>query len=115
MRNRVLSRTKFFFDGKLGMIVFFADDFAATNTCERDTEGIVNFVRDVCGVKIAVAMTETENEKFKVSIRTDDDVDASRIADIFDGGGHFNAAGCKIFGCYEEVEERLLKACGDWL
>ena len=115
LRNRVLSRTKFFFDGKLGIIVFFADDFAATNTCERDTEGIVNFVRDVCGVKIAVAMTETENEKFKVSIRTDDDVDASRIAAVFDGGGHKNAAGCRIFGCFEEVEERLLKACGDWL
>ena len=115
LRNRVLSRTKFFFDGKLGMIAFFPCDFAATGTSERDTEGVVNFVRDVVGVKIAVAMTETENEKFKVSIRTDDDVDASRIASVFDGGGHKNAAGCRIFGCFEEVEERLLKACGDWL
>lgn len=115
LRNRALSRAKFFFDGKVGMISFFASDFNATDTCERDTEGIVNFVRDVNGVKIAVAMTETEPEKFKVSIRTDDDVDASRIAGIFNGGGHFNAAGCRISGSFEEVEERLLKACGDWL
>ena len=115
LRNRVLSKAKFYFDGRLGMIAFFPDDFAATGTTERDTEGIVNFVRDVNDVKIAVAMTETEPEKFKVSIRTDDDIDASRIAYVFNGGGHKNAAGCRIFGCFEEVEEGLLKACGDWL
>lgn len=116
LRNRVLSRAQFYFDGKLGMIAFFQSDFAATGTTERDTEGIVNFVRDVNGVKIAVAMTQTaEGERFKVSIRTDDDADASRIAAVFDGGGHFNAAGCRISGCYEEVRERLVKACGDWL
>lgn len=115
LRNRVLSRARFFEGGKIGVIAFFADDFAATQTTERDTDGIVNFVRDVNGVKIAVSMSQTDDGKFKVSIRTDDDVDASFIASVFNGGGHFNAAGCRIPGDYEEVLDRLLKTCRDCL
>ena len=116
LRNRVLSRAEFFEEGKIGVVTFFADDFAATGTTERDTEGIVNAVRDVDGVKIAIAMTETgDGRQFKVSLRTDDTVDAAYIASVFDGGGHFNAAGCRIGGYYEDVKDRLLKACRDWL
>ena len=114
LRARVLSNTKFFDNDKIGMIIFYQDDFKATNTSPDNTEGAINFVRNVEGVEIALAITELETKNsFKVSIRTSDNVDASRISMVFGGGGHKNAAGCRISGFLEDVKDKLLKACRD--
>ena len=108
------SNAKFFCDNKIGMIVFTQEDFKSTGTSPDNTEGAINFIRDIKGVEVAVAITElAANNSFKVSIRTSDNVDASRITMVFGGGGHKNAAGCRISGFFEDVKDRLLKACRD--
>lgn len=116
LRARVWSQAKFFCDNKIGMIVFTQQDFKETSTCPDNTEGAINFIRDIEGVEVAVAITELESKNsFKVSIRTSDRVDASRITMIFGGGGHKNAAGCRISGFFEDVKDKLIKACRDEL
>ena len=116
LRMRVLSKAKFFQDGKLGLIYFSQDDFLATGTAAEDTEGAINYIRDIDTVEVAVAITQTkQSNSYKVSIRTSDRVDASRIASVFGGGGHKNAAGCRISGFFEDVKDKLLKACSDEL
>lgn len=116
LRARVLARTKFFDEDKIGMIVFTQEDFAMTNTSPDNTEGAINFVRNVTGVEIAVAITQLATpNSYKVSVRTSDNVDASRITMVFGGGGHKNAAGCRISGFFEDVKDKLLKACRDEL
>ena len=116
LRMRVLSNAKFFEDGKIGMIFFTQEDFNATETSAEDTEGTINYIRDINGVEVAVAITQTkQNNSYKVSIRTSDAVDASRIAGVFGGGGHKNASGCRVSGFFEDVKDKLLKACRDEL
>lgn len=116
LRARVWSQAKFFCDNKIGMIVFTQQDFKETSTYPDNTEGAINFIRDIEGVEVAVAITELESKNsFKVSIRTSDRVDASRITMIFGGGGHKNAAGCRISGFFEDVKDKLIKACRDEL
>ena len=36
------------------------------------------------------------NDTCSVSLRSKDEVNVSKVASIFGGGGHFNAAGCTI-------------------
>lgn len=116
LRMRVLSKAKFFEDNKIGMIFFMQEDFSATNTTSDDTEGAINYIRDIDTVEVAVAITQTkQNNSYKVSIRTSDRVDASRIASVFGGGGHKNASGCRVSGFFEDVKDKLLKACRDEL
>ncbi|MDE7348808.1 MAG: bifunctional oligoribonuclease/PAP phosphatase NrnA [Clostridia bacterium] len=116
LRMRVLSKAKFFQDSKIGLIYFSQDDFLATGTAAEDTEGAINYIRDIDTVEVAVAITQTkQSNSYKVSIRTSDRVDASRIASVFGGGGHKNAAGCRISGFFEDVKDKLLKACSDEL
>ncbi|MDE7192253.1 MAG: bifunctional oligoribonuclease/PAP phosphatase NrnA [Clostridia bacterium] len=116
LRMRVLSKARFFQDGKIGLIYFSQDDFLATGTAAEDTEGAINYIRDIDTVEVAVAITQTkQSNSYKVSIRTSDRVDASRIASVFGGGGHKNAAGCRISGFFEDVKDKLLKACSDEL
>ena len=116
LRARVLSLAKFYENGKIGLIVFTQEDFDATNTSAENTEGAINFIRDVEGVEIAVAITQTPNpNNFKISVRTSDNVDSTRITMFFGGGGHKNAAGCRISGFLEDVKDKVLKACRDEL
>ena len=115
LKTRVLARAKFYEEGRVGIITFFSSDFAETGTEISDTTGIINAVREVEGVDAAVAVTQVKDEEYKISIRTSERADANRIAAVFGGGGHARAAGCRIFGEYEEVKEKVLKACKDHL
>jgi phosphoesterase RecJ-like protein len=57
-------------------------------------------------------LTQIEEKRFKVSLRSKDDVDVERIARAFGGGGHINAAACRMEGDVETVKRRLLEEIG---
>ncbi|MGN0771357.1 MAG: bifunctional oligoribonuclease/PAP phosphatase NrnA [Christensenellales bacterium] len=114
LKVRVLQSAKFFDDNRIGIIHFTHDDFDATMTSEEDTDGLINNIRNVDGVDVAVAITDTaQPNSYKISIRTSERADASVIACTFGGGGHKNAAGCRLNGFYEDVKDKILRACRD--
>ncbi len=112
LKNRVLSGTRLYENGAIAGIFFRKQDFEATGTSETDTDGIINNVININGVKIAFSVTETKGEmQYKVSFRTVDGVSADEIAAVFGGGGHKNAAGCRASGFFEDVKDKILNAC----
>ena len=113
LKRRVLSNAKFFDDGQVGIIVFKSADFTATNTTTADTEGIINELIDIDSVKVAYALSEVGDKNYKLSVRTKDPVDASEIAGLYGGGGHKNAAGCRVNGYLEDIIERIAKIASD--
>jgi phosphoesterase RecJ-like protein len=115
LAHKALSRTRFFKDGKIGIVAFFLKDFEETGAVQSDTEGLVNSIQTIDGVFVAIALTEIDPTHFRVSIRTKAPVDASSIAGEFGGGGHALAAGCRLQGSYEENVERLVKAADDYI
>lgn len=62
----------------------------------QEIEGIVDYSLFLSGVEIGLLFTEMEERKTKVSLRSQNDFDVSRLAKIFGGGGHRNAAGCTL-------------------
>ena len=113
LKTRVLDKAKFYDDDTISIISFRLDDFAATSTDSSSTEGIINNILNVDSVKVAVSISEVKDKDFKVSFRSDDTVDSSKIVMMFGGGGHKNAAGCRLSGFYEDVIDRILKAVRD--
>lgn len=113
LKCRALNGAKFFCDNQIGVIVFRIADFKATGTTAADTEGIINELIDVENVKVAFALSEVGDKNFKLSIRSKDPIDASDIAGFYGGGGHKNAAGCRVNGYLEDVIERIVKLALD--
>ncbi len=113
LKTRVLSKTRFFEDGKIAIIVFSKEDFDVTSTDTQDTEGIISELIDIDTVKIAYALSEVGLRSYKLSIRTKDPLDAADCANVFGGGGHKNAAGCRINGYLEDIIEKLIKIARD--
>ena len=62
-----------------------------------DLGGIIDQLRLTEGVKVAIFIHEKEPHTYKVSMRsTVPDIDVSKVAAFFGGGGHKMAAGCTI-------------------
>ena len=66
-------------------------------------------IASVEGVKIGITVKQRHENVFKISVRSDDEIDASAFCREFGGGGHIRAAGCEITGSLEEVKAKLLK------
>jgi phosphoesterase RecJ-like protein len=115
LSSAVLANCRFFYDNKIAVITFTRADFKNTGTTESATEGVIVNVIDIDEVEVAFAVSEVGEYSYKVSIRTKDAVDAAECAAVFGGGGHKNAAGCRLHGSYESVIEQLVKAARDRL
>ena len=78
-----------------------------------DTERLAEELRAADGVRVAVLFKELPTGKIKVSLRTKDTdgrgLDVSRVARVFGGGGHRQAAGCLVPGRLEDVEAAVLE------
>ncbi|MEW6001740.1 MAG: bifunctional oligoribonuclease/PAP phosphatase NrnA [Nitrospirota bacterium] len=90
--------------------------FVTRDMCKKagadpeDTENFSNFPRIMKDIKVSVFFMETADNQWKVSLRSKGEMNVAKIASIFDGGGHKNAAGYNVKGSLEFAKETLLKA-----
>jgi phosphoesterase RecJ-like protein len=77
----------------------------------EDNEGLIDHLRAIRGVIVAVFFEELADCKVRVSMRSkNEDVDVSAICQKFGGGGHKLAAGARVRGTLAEVEQKILEA-----
>jgi phosphoesterase RecJ-like protein len=74
-----------------------------------EAEDLVNYPRSVGSVRVACLLREREGG-VKVSLRGKGDLDVSRVAARFGGGGHPNAAGCSVAGPLDAATRQILDA-----
>ncbi|WIF94683.1 DHH family phosphoesterase [Caminicella sporogenes] len=104
----VLNSLELHFDGKLA-VIYVTNDMLKKNKIDiSDTDGIIEYARDIEGVNIAVLLKEFSDNTIKVSLRSKYDFDVSIIAKKFGGGGHKKAAGCTIYDTIDNVKNILL-------
>lgn len=68
-----------------------------------DLDGIIDQLRVVKGVEVAIFIYELEPGQFKISMRSNGVVNVSQIAVSFGGGGHVKAAGCTMKGPVKDI------------
>lgn len=80
----------------------------------EDNEGLIDHLRAIRGVIVAVFFEELADGKVRVSMRSkNEEADVSAICQKFGGGGHKLAAGARVRGTLAEVEQEILKAICD--
>ncbi|MFA5659100.1 MAG: DHHA1 domain-containing protein, partial [Oscillospiraceae bacterium] len=106
---------EFFFDNRCSMIIVTTNLIALSGIDPADFDGLTSITLQVEGVQIGLLVKQREDELFKVSVRTTDEIDASAICAEFGGGGHVRAAGCELKGTLAETKSQLLTACRKYL
>ena len=111
VQNQILGRALLesitFLDGRCIFSAVRGKDMEFYGVDSKDLDGIVDQLKITEGVECAVFMYETGNQEFKVSMRSNNFVDVSRIAAYFGGGGHVRAAGCTMSGSIYDVINNL--------
>ena len=77
---------------------------------DEDTEGISSIPRQIEGVKMGITIREKPDGIYKVSVRTNGDIDACQFCKQFGGGGHAAASGCTLNGDLQGVIDTLIEA-----
>lgn len=107
--KRVIDSAVFDLDGRLGYVSLTPDDYAAAGAGIEHSEGLINFIRNIKGVEAALLFRQEPNGATKVSMRSDDALNAAELLAEFGGGGHAAAAGATIDRSLEEARDAVLE------
>lgn len=105
-----LASLETFNNAEIAIIKVTQEMLEETGASLEDAEGIISFVRKISTVEAACVLKELDSENIKISLRTKKYLNASKICEQFNGGGHKRAAGCTIYKPIEQAKELIIKA-----
>ncbi len=91
-----LSRCKFLKKDKIVWSIIRRKDFEKTRGKDEDVDAVADEMRAIRDVKIAVLFREKPNNKLRISLRSKDNINVAGVAQLYNGGGHLDVAGCSV-------------------
>ena len=113
--TEALSGKELFLNQQVAVSVVTKEMFTRTGTTSEDTENIINFLRRLKSVRVAVIFREEGPNLYKFSLRSYGDDNVQEIASRFGGGGHRNASGGTIAAPIDQAKSMLISAIEDVL
>lgn len=112
LKNMALSTLEYYCDDKCAIITITSDMMKDSGTAPEDMDGVASIPRSIRGVQCGITMKQ-DGDAWKISIRSDENVNAAELCGKFGGGGHARAAGCKLSDSYDETKRKLVEAVND--
>ena len=88
----VLSNIELVLDNKVAVLQIPKGMLEELNLQNADTSDIISIGLGIKGVEVSMLLKEVE-EGVKTSLRSKNDVDVRKVAEVYGGGGHIKAAG----------------------
>lgn len=112
--RELLATMRFEGGGKVASFSLSLDTANRLGVLPEDNEGLIDHIRAIDGVIVAVFFEELPDGKVRVSMRSKSDAaDVCAICLKFGGGGHKLAAGARVPGTLAEVEQRVMTTICD--
>jgi phosphoesterase RecJ-like protein len=108
--SRVLKTLTLDMETRTASLTVTRKHLQAAGASMEHTDGFIDIPRTVKGIDIAMLYTQMGEKQFKLSLRSKGKVNVEKIARKFGGGGHVNAAACRIDGNIDEIKHRVLEA-----
>lgn len=108
--GRIFSELKLSGEGRISWAALTQQTAREFGFDINNSEEFVSQVLSVRGAEVALLFKEQENGVIRVSFRSKGRVDVNRLAALFGGGGHLQAAGARINGTVEEVAQMVVVA-----
>ncbi len=107
--SKVLGTLETHFNETVGFIFMFKSFLEELGLSDVETEDIVTIIRSIHKIKLVMFFKQNDDNSFRVSLRSRNNVDSSIIAESFGGGGHFHASGFYIEGDIDKIKEITLE------
>ncbi|MFA5355898.1 MAG: bifunctional oligoribonuclease/PAP phosphatase NrnA [Candidatus Omnitrophota bacterium] len=105
-----LARCKFAKGGKLAWSVIRKKDFDSIKGKDEDIDAVADEIRAIQGVEIVALFREKDKRTLRVSLRSKGKINIAAVAEYYNGGGHFDIAGCVIPNDQGSMNELLARA-----
>jgi phosphoesterase RecJ-like protein len=105
----VLSKIERDESGRIAWVTMDRDTMEEAGASEEDSDGIVNHALSIDEVEAVAFFKELMPGAYRVSLRSKGKCNVARVAEQFGGGGHRNAAGCRIEDDFEEVRRQVIE------
>lgn len=113
-----LSHLNLHCNGKIATLFMTLDDIYGCGAKREDCDVLVNYAREIKGVEVAAFVNEMPDGDFKISMRSNTNVDVSAISVKYGGGGHKKASGHVMKGNISDVLETIVEdakcAINEW-
>lgn len=114
MGYTLFNKMKIYPEYKAALITVSLKELEQFNYQIGDVEGLVNLPLSIDGVVFSVFMRE-DTDKIKISFRSQGTFPANKVAaDLFNGGGHLNAAGGESYATMEDSVQKFESALDDY-
>lgn len=115
--GRVLSKLQTDEHFRMVWSVVSQQDFKDTESSEEQTGDIIDeLMTNAPGAEVILLIKEKSDGTVSVSLRsTNSSIDVSKIAEQFGGGGHVQAAGCRLVGMnLRDAEYKIIETVKDF-
>ncbi|MDB5232144.1 MAG: 3-to-5 oligoribonuclease type [Chitinophagaceae bacterium] len=107
--HSLLNRMEVLYEYNTVLMAIPKEDLVRFETKTGDTEGLVNYLLSIQGIKLGALVIDRDEER-RWSFRSKDDFDVNTFArNHFNGGGHKNAAGGKSLDSLQSTVEQFKK------
>lgn len=106
----VLQRLRTAENGQIAYTELRREDYQTTGAIPSDSEDLVSFTRSIIGVEVGLFFMEQPEGGVKISLRSRERVNVSKIAEAFGGGGHRLASGAILKTTLQEAVRLVLEA-----
>jgi phosphoesterase RecJ-like protein len=112
--HELLQSARFYANDQIGTMALTLETKKQLGIQPADTDGLIDVVRSIDTVVVAILFEELENSRVRVSMRSKDaKIDVNQICGQFGGGGHPLAAGARIRGSLNDVEKLIANRVSD--
>jgi len=105
-----MARCKFLMAGRIVWSIINKDDFNSVGGKDEDVDSIADEMRSIKGVKIAILFRGRDGKNLRVSLRSKNKINVAAIAESYNGGGHYDVAGCSIPKSKRAIASLLVRA-----
>jgi len=116
IKKKALDNLELYNNNALAVSFITSEDMEKYNVDEDECGILVGIPLEIDTVEVSIFLRKYPNQT-RVSLRSGH-IDVSRIASVFGGGGHVNAAGITTAMPYEDLKEKLIievgKSINEW-
>ena len=89
----IIDNMEVYLGGKVRFAIVDKDIIEKYNASESDLDSLANYLRCIEGTVVSIYIRYIEGNTYKISMRTEEPIDAAQVALEFNGGGHKRASG----------------------
>lgn len=113
LERLAIDSMRLYCNDKVAIMKVTQEMYKSSGSNEQETEALAPLTRQVEGVEIGITIREKPDGTCKASFRTFETVNAAELAKLFGGGGHPQAAACRLDCSVDEAVELIVQKCGE--